>query len=431
MFCRKCGSQLPDGSAFCNKCGTKIVYLEEAPQPQLPPEPTVNGSNEQAASALKKPLSKKTLIIVFGIIGVLVIAGLIAFLIAGALKNSGQPDNSTWPYAVDKLGVLDEDGTLTINYTNLGGKAAYPDLVNGKSYTIKKIVIAKNIMADANTLGEALSSDKLRSVEAIEVEEGHPLYTVVDGVLYIKDSRSGEPKVLVKCLALKDSIAIAEGVTEIATDALIGCDKLTSIVLPDSLVSIGYGAFVDCSGITSMSLPAGVKEIKGDPFSGCSSLTALSIDADNPNYYTADGMVFGADENGAFNKLQFTLDSYKNIYVPYNVMTVEGVNNRVESVTLDDNVSVIGQNAFFSCEDLTTFNAGTHLEAIEGNAFSYCSSLERISFADPNSVTFIGEAAFNQSGLKEFTVSDRVTELYGYTFGGCKDLTVTIPSSVT
>ena len=37
MFCRKCGSKLADDAAFCHKCGTPIVILEEY---STPPEPT-------------------------------------------------------------------------------------------------------------------------------------------------------------------------------------------------------------------------------------------------------------------------------------------------------------------------------------------------------------------------------------------------------
>jgi len=34
MFCRKCGSQLGDDAAFCHKCGTPPVILEECRSPR-------------------------------------------------------------------------------------------------------------------------------------------------------------------------------------------------------------------------------------------------------------------------------------------------------------------------------------------------------------------------------------------------------------
>ncbi len=35
MFCSKCGNQIPDGSSFCNRCGTPMSTF--APQPQAAP----------------------------------------------------------------------------------------------------------------------------------------------------------------------------------------------------------------------------------------------------------------------------------------------------------------------------------------------------------------------------------------------------------
>ncbi|MGB8345031.1 MAG: zinc-ribbon domain-containing protein [Ktedonobacteraceae bacterium] len=40
MFCRQCGTKLPDDSLFCNSCGTRVAPLEASvPQPQAPPRP--------------------------------------------------------------------------------------------------------------------------------------------------------------------------------------------------------------------------------------------------------------------------------------------------------------------------------------------------------------------------------------------------------
>ena len=54
MFCRKCGSQIPDDSQFCLKCGTKVATIAESPMNSNaiipPPSP-----NQDAASHSHTP----------------------------------------------------------------------------------------------------------------------------------------------------------------------------------------------------------------------------------------------------------------------------------------------------------------------------------------------------------------------------------------
>ena len=45
MFCKNCGSQLPDGVAFCTACGTPVPVAPQAPvmpQPPMAPQAPVN-----------------------------------------------------------------------------------------------------------------------------------------------------------------------------------------------------------------------------------------------------------------------------------------------------------------------------------------------------------------------------------------------------
>jgi hypothetical protein len=59
MFCRQCGTKLPDDSLFCNACGMRVAPpVENAPQPQAPPRPagpfeatSILRSSEQGVSS--------------------------------------------------------------------------------------------------------------------------------------------------------------------------------------------------------------------------------------------------------------------------------------------------------------------------------------------------------------------------------------------
>ena len=66
-----------------------------------------------------------------------------------------------------------------------------------------------------------------------------------------------------------------------------------------------------------------------------------------------------------------------------------------------------------------------------GSAFSYCTSLESVTI--PNSVTSIGESAFSRcSSLTSVTIPDGVTSIGKYAFNHCDSLaSVVIPDSVT
>lgn len=84
MFCNKCGTQLPDESAFCNKCGNKIEIAQPEQQTEIPKkdnekskkkqnveEMTPKEINEFAAAKSKKAKILVIIGIVIGIISLL------------------------------------------------------------------------------------------------------------------------------------------------------------------------------------------------------------------------------------------------------------------------------------------------------------------------------------------------------------------------
>ena len=88
MYCRKCGTEIPDDSVFCVKCGTPVEGAAE----QTKKEEQAPIRTEVASRVYTPPKKKKKtgLVIAFAAIGLaLVMAGLYFFFLKGANGSSG------------------------------------------------------------------------------------------------------------------------------------------------------------------------------------------------------------------------------------------------------------------------------------------------------------------------------------------------------
>lgn len=125
----------------------------------------------------------------------------------------------------------------------------------------------------------------------------------------------------------------------------------------------------------------------------------------------------------------------QSITIP-NTVTVIGNNafnqcTGLKQLVIPDNVKSIGANAFSGCTGISTLTIGNEVTNIGASAFKQCSSIKQLVI--PNSVTNIEEAAFMDcSGIDNLTLSKNITIIKDRTFEGCKGLTVVkLPNSVT
>ena len=182
----------------------------------------------------------------------------------------------------------------------------------------------------------------------------------------------------------------------------------------------GYsGNIVIPNEVTYMNRTRKVTSIGGGVFRG-EPISSITI----PNNVTSIG-----DE--AFRECK----NLTSITIPNSVTSIGGgafsYCSRLTSVTLGNSLTSIGDEAFRECIKLTSITLGNSVTSIGGGAFSYCSGLTSVTLG--NSVTSIGDEAFRECiNLTSITIPNSVTSIGGYAFYSCRGLTsITIPNSVT
>ncbi len=194
------------------------------------------------------------------------------------------------------------------------------------------------------------------------------------------------------------------------------------IIIPDGVEAIGQSAFSG-QAISAVYIPASVRIIEDYAFDQCISLQTVTF-AENSQL-----KVIGS---GAFSH---------NIYLtsmilPSSLTQIRAYafnRSSIASISIPDEVKIIGNSAFNNCEKLTTvtFGENSKLVSIGDAAFEYCILLTSISI--PNSVETIGMMAFKNTGLQTvvFGNNSKVTSIGYAAFQHCRYITeITLPSEL-
>ena len=197
------------------------------------------------------------------------------------------------------------------------------------------------------------------------------------------------------------SVTINNGVKLIEFEAFECCTSLTNVFIPNSVTKIGSAAFSSCINLTSVYIGSGVSTIDLFAFVDCPKLQSIDISPNNSSYRTIDGNIYSKDSK--------TLVYYASA-------------NNASNFTIPNDVSIIGESAFYNCDNLTSVTIPTSVTTISDYAFENCDNITNITI--PNSVTTIGNYAFqNCYSITNITITSSVTNIGEAAFCKCDNLT--------
>ena len=189
-------------------------------------------------------------------------------------------------------------------------------------------------------------------------------------------------------------------------------NEIKSVVIPNTVTKIGQWAFYGNYVLERVEISESVKEIGRDVFDAC-PLKTLIFNAVN------------CESDGTREKPLFP-SSLETLRIGDKVERIPGYSfakcNKLAAVDLPNSVSLIGDGAFEWCGDLF-INLSENLEIIGNNAFYAC-NLTSIDF--PDSLKSIGEYAFYGCDFTSIEIPHSVLFIEDEAFGHCENLTTVI-----
>lgn len=188
-----------------------------------------------------------------------------------------------------------------------------------------------------------------------------------------------------------------------------------------TVTAIGESAFEYCTGLTAITIPNTVTLIGSTAFSGCKGLTAITI----PGSVTAIGefAFFGCSGFASIvvdgsNAKYDSRDSCNAIIETGSNTLILGCKNTI----IPNTVTAIGEDAFNQCTGLTAIAIPKSVVSIGGFAFYLCTGLTAVTI--PNSVRIIGKDAFyGCENLTALSIPGSVKTIGSQAFAGCIGLT--------
>lgn len=243
----------------------------------------------------------------------------------------------------------------------------------------------------------------------------------------------------------KIAIYYTQNVTTIGECAFLGSGLSGELDLR-GVKNIKSGAFNGCE-ITSIIFGKNLSAIEPSAFFNCDDLNEIKLSDENDEYVYVDGCLIRRSDNTLVLGLASAV-------IPETVVSIGdyafAYRKNLSEIAIPSSVTAIGSYAFADCENLKTIEVSESVKSIQSCFFKSCVSLTKVTWRTlvsvPDSafegcsaltdvklsnVTKIGERAFSGCiGLKEIILPQSLTEIGEYAFNKTALASITLPQSI-
>ncbi|MDE6060288.1 MAG: leucine-rich repeat domain-containing protein, partial [Clostridia bacterium] len=288
--------------------------------------------------------------------------GLEAFKDSKKLETIVFDTGSTNPLSIGDSAFMNCESLVTVN---LPARLSSIALTKYELLSASGAPSAQTVSTDTGVTNAFVGC---KNLENIFIANGNKNYKSINGIIYDAND------VLLYCVStVKGELVIPDGVTAIANGAFIGCTRIKEVTISGTVTSIGECAF-----------------------------------------YKTD-----------IEKLTFNNDGFDSVTIGKYAFRDCGELKTIE-FKKGNHVKVIGEGAFFGCDDLTELELPANLETVGAQAFRDCTSVEKVTISSTkDSLEFGTDVFYNCKRLSTLNLPKNVTKLPGV-FGGCTSLTEVI-----